>query len=60
MVVTRKPNGDILLNNEIYVENMLINFDRDSTETKEIPAPGDSILSKEDCISKEDYVVDVQ
>jgi hypothetical protein len=60
MVCTRKPNGDILLNNQIYIENMLMNFDGDSSVTKEIPALGDSALSKEDCVSKEDYVVKVQ
>ena len=60
MVVTHQSNGDILLNNEIYIENMLMVFDSESTDTKETPAPGESVLSKEDCIRKEDYDVCVQ
>ena len=60
MVVTRYEDGSILLNNEIYIDNMLETFDMQDCGFDDTPGVANSILSIADCVPKEAYVPEVQ
>jgi hypothetical protein len=55
MKVTRSDDGSILLNNEIYVNNMLETFEMTDCNFADTPEVSNAILSKEDCIPRENY-----
>jgi len=60
MIVTRDSDGSILLNNEIYIDNMLETFDMTDCNFADTPEAAGVILSKKDCIPREKYDSEVQ
>jgi hypothetical protein len=60
MVVTRYEDGSILLNNEIYIENMLETYDMQNCGFDDAPGVANSILSIADCVPKDKYDPEVQ
>ena len=60
MVVTRYQDGSILLNNEIYMDNMVEEFGMHDCGFVDTPGPANSVLSIKDCIPKEEIDPAVQ
>ena len=60
MMVTRLEDGSLLLNNEIYIDNMLETFDMQDCGFDDSPGIANNPLSLADCIPKDKYVPEVQ